>query len=71
MRICDSTQDAKLRHLRTKDDVRSLEREMAALREQTAHLLTKADMYLLIGIASTVAVAAVFNAIKLIFFSGS
>ena len=71
MRVCDTTRDAKLRHLRTKDDVRSLEREMATLREQTAHLLTKADVYLLIGIASPVAVAAVSIAIKLIFFSGS
>ncbi|MCY3772577.1 MAG: hypothetical protein OXG98_11235 [Gemmatimonadetes bacterium] len=51
--------------------MRSLEREIAAVKEHTAHLLTKADVYLYIGIAIPVAVAAVMIAIKLIFFGGS
>ena len=71
MRTCDTTRDVKIRHLHTEDDMRSLEREMAAVREQTAHLVTKADVYLLIGITYPVAVAAVSIAIKLIFYNGS
>ena len=49
----------------------TLEREVAVVKVNTAHLITKADVYLLIGIACPVAVAAVSIAIKLIFFGGS
>ena len=52
-------------------DMRYLEKEMAAIKKNTAHLVTKADVYLLIGLAYPVAVAAVIIAIKLIFFGGS
>ena len=71
MQIGDTTRDAQLGHLTTENDMRSFEREMAAVKVNTAHLVTKADVYLLIGIAYPVAVAAVSIAIKLIFFGGS
>ena len=71
MRICDTTLDPKLGHLTTRDGMRSLEKEIATIKVQTAHLVTKADVYLYIGMASPVAVAAVSIAIKLIFYNGS
>ncbi len=63
--------DTELKHLPTQDDVSALERDMATIRERTTHLATKADMNLLKGISSVIAVAAVSIAIKLIFFDGS
>ena len=46
----------------------TLEREMTAVQANTSHLVTRADVYLVIGIAYPVAVAAVIIAIKLIYF---
>lgn len=63
--------DTELKHLLTRDDVSTLEKDMATVRERTTHLATKADMNLLKGISSVIAVAAVSIAIKLIFFEGS
>ncbi len=63
--------DTELKHLPTQDDVSAIERDMATIRERTTHLATKADMNLLKGISSVIAVAAVSIAIKLIFFGGS
>lgn len=71
MQIGDTTHYAQLRHLTTEDDMRSLEREMTAVKANTARLVTKADVYLLIGIAYPVAVAVISIAIKSIFFGGS
>lgn len=62
--------DTELKHLPTRKEVSALERDMAAIKERTTHLSTKADMNLLKGISSVIAVAAVSIAIKLIFFGG-
>lgn len=62
--------DTELEHLPTREEVSTLERDMAAIKERTTHLSTKADMNLLKGISSVIAVAAVSIAIKLIFFGG-
>lgn len=63
--------DTELKHLPTQDDVRALERDMSTIKERTTHLATKADMNLLKGISSVIAVASVSIAIKLIFFGGN
>ena len=62
--------DTELKHLPTRKEVSALERDMAAIKERTTHLSTKADMNLLKGISSVIAVAAVSIAIKFIFFGG-
>lgn len=62
--------DTEIKHLPTRKEVSTLERDMAAIKERTTHLSTKADMNLLKGISSVIAVAAVSIAIKMIFFGG-
>ena len=54
----------------TRDDFKVLVRDMAVVKERITHLSTKADVNLLKGISSVIAVAAVSIAIKLIFFGG-
>ena len=62
--------DTELKHLPTRKEVSALETDMAAIKERTTHLTTKADVKHLYGISSVIAVAAISIAIKLIFFGG-